>query len=218
ALVCPAPGDTLTVMFQTAIDRARVHLPIFQRVRFQKELGAGPVVAFADPTLDMSRELRLGWYLGNEELDLHRSIANAVRVLAEQLGVKNIVLQGGSGGGFAALQVGSRIPGSHVVAANPQTDLRRYSIRAYRNAMVAAFGLDGTSLPSDLEPRVSVMKQLAVTDPMMTITLVMNSDDNCHHNYHAAPLRYHIRPKPGITFREVTNDLGPGHKSLDNEK
>jgi len=218
ALVSPAPGDTLTVMFQTAIDRARVHLPIFQRVRFQKELGAGPVVAFADPTLDMSRELRLGWYLGNEELDLHRSIANAVRVLAEQLGVRNIVLQGGSGGGFAALQVGSRIPGSHVVAANPQTDLRRYSIRAYRNAMVAAFGLDGTSVPSDLEPRVSVMKQLAETEPTMAITLVMNSGDTFHQDYHAAPLRELVRSMAGLTFREVTYDLGPGHKSLDNEK
>lgn len=218
ALVCPAPGDTLTVMFQGAIDRARIHLPIFQRVRFQKQLNAGPIVAFADPTLDLSRELRLGWYLGNEESDLYRSIANAIRQLADRFGTRKIVLQGGSGGGFAALQVGSRLPNSHVVAANPQTDLRRYSVRAFRSAMAAAFGLNGTVIPRELEPRISIMKQLAANEPSMAITLVMNRGDLFHENNHAVPLRNCVQSMPGVSFREITFDLGPGHKSLDNDK
>ena len=63
ALVSPAQGDVLTVLFHGALDRGRVQLPVYERVRFQKSLEAGPFMAFGDPTLDLSRSLRLGWYL-----------------------------------------------------------------------------------------------------------------------------------------------------------
>src|SRR5699024_1923685 len=48
----PAPGDVLTVLFQGAVDRAKLRLPIFLRWRYQLELHAGPTLAIADPTLD----------------------------------------------------------------------------------------------------------------------------------------------------------------------
>lgn len=218
ALVCPAPGNTLTVMFQGAVDRARVNLPIFQRVRFQKELGAGPTVVFADPTLDLSTELRLGWYLGTEDVDVTQAIARATSKLAESLETTDIVLQGGSGGGFAALQIGAMLPGSHVVAANPQTDLRRYNAKAYRAAMVAAFG--SKTAPEDPETlrRISVMNQITDRGSRMSVTLVMNQGDIYHERNHAAPLRAALAEQPHVDLVDVAVDLGPGHRGLDNDQ
>lgn len=216
-LVVPAPGDTLTVMFHGAVDRARTHLPLFQRVRFQKELGAGPVAAFADPTLDLSAELRLGWYLGSEDVDLPQSIATSIHSIAATTGATKIVLQGGSGGGFAALQVGALIPGSHVIAMNPQTDLRQYTPKFYRQAMSAAFGIDGAVVPQDLIPRINVMERLARHAPRMSITLVMNTGDVTHVRNHGDPLRRSAAKYSDVDFHHVSIDLGPGHRAPDND-
>src|SRR5699024_1997810 len=58
----PEQGDVLTVLLQGAVDRAKLRLPIFLRWRYQIDLGFGPTLALADPTLDLSGAMRLGWY------------------------------------------------------------------------------------------------------------------------------------------------------------
>lgn len=218
AYVAPDPGDTLTVLFHGAVDRARTRLPFFQRIRFQRSLGAGPTVAFSDPTLDLSRELRLGWYLGTEEIDMPSAIAAAIQRLADALGAGRIVLQGGSGGGFAALQVGAHLPGSHVVAISPQTDLSRYSYRFYRDAAVAAFGMQAPHLAPELLPRVHAVHRLEKLRPQLDVTLVMNSGDLLHQRDHAAPLREFYASHPNGDLTDVRFDLGPGHLPLSNEQ
>lgn len=131
----PDRGDILTVLFQGAVDRAKVRLPIFLRWRYQIELGLGPTLALADPTLDLSGAMRLGWYLGTEHDDLVPHLSTVIRRAADSLGVRHIVLAGSSGGGFAALQVASRLPEAVVVAMSPQTDLRQYSRRLVHSAV-----------------------------------------------------------------------------------
>ncbi|EWS81512.1 hypothetical protein BF93_16530 [Brachybacterium phenoliresistens] len=217
ALVIPAPGDTLTVMFHTAVDRARVNLPLFQRVRYQRELTAGPIVAFGDPTLDLSRELRLGWYLGTEDIDLPRSIGAIVTRLASSMDAYKIVLEGGSGGGFAALQVGAHIPGSHVMAANPQTDLRKYNVRAYRAAMTASFGIKDAGSDPQLLPRIDAAERIISKDATMSVTLVMNSGDIYHERHHAAPFRKAVSKSSNVEIIDVPVDLGAGHQGINNE-
>lgn len=218
AAVHPADGDTLTVLFHGAVDRARTSLPLFQRFRFQKELQAGPTVAFGDPTLDLARELRLGWYLGHERVDLAPAIARAVQEIARSLGTSKVVLQGSSGGGFAALQVGAHLPGSHVVAMNPQTDLRRYNVVAYRAAMIAAFGVRELDATSSLVPRIDVMRRVDELGAEMNVTLVMNSGDLFHEKAHAAPLRAFLRGRAATFLDEIRYDLGPGHRALANDE
>src|SRR5699024_8902695 len=90
----PEPGEVLTVLFHGALDRAKLRLPIFQRWRYQLALRAGPTLAVADPTLDLSGSMRLGWYLGTEAMDLVPRIAGAIQRTARALGVKHIVLVG----------------------------------------------------------------------------------------------------------------------------
>src|SRR5699024_4137805 len=135
----PLAGDTLTVLFQGAVDRARIRVPIFLRWRYQLEMQPGPTLAFADPTLDLSTSMRLGWYLGTERTDLTEIIADTVQRVGETLGVRHIVLAGSSGGGFTALQVGVHLPDSFVFAKSPQPDLRRYSPRLVASATEPAF-------------------------------------------------------------------------------
>lgn len=215
-LVLPAEGDTLTVMLHTAVDRARVHLPMFQRVRFQRELAAGPTVAFGDPTLDLARELRLGWYLGNEDIDLPQAMGVALTHLATALGTNKIVIQGGSGGGFAALQIGAHIPGSFVVAANPQTNLKKYNARAYRAAMLATFGRKDVSESESMLTRIDAGRRIRALNAHMDITLIMNTGDLYHERNHAAPLRAQVADCPRVHLRDAFVDLGPGHKGVDN--
>ncbi len=218
AAVAPAEGDTLTVLFHGAIDRARTTLPLFQRFRFQKELRSGPSLAFGDPTLDLARELRLAWYLGHEHLDLAPAIAAAVRGVARSLGTARVVLQGSSGGGFAALQVGAHLPESHVIAMNPQTDLRRYNVSAYRAAMIAAYGSKDIDGASPLVPRIDVMRRVEALDADLNVTLVMNDGDLFHEKSHASPLRSFLHSRNGSSLHEVRYNLGPGHRALGNEE
>lgn len=218
ALVSPAPGTTLTVMLHGATDRARTKLPLFQRLRFQKTLNAGPTVCFSDPTLDLSSELRLGWYLGSDQVALADEIVTATRALALSLGCKDVVFQGSSGGGFAALQMGARFPGSHVVALNPQTDVRQYLATFARNAFVASYGDAKIGEKNRFRDRIDVMHALQTLDSRTSITLVMNEGDVFHEKKHAVPLRRALRELSSVDIDEVNFDLGPGHKGLSNEQ
>src|SRR5699024_12106635 len=119
---------------------------------------AGAPSACTAPPLDLSRDLRLGWYLGTEVIDLPKAFPAVVKNTATAHSTDRIVIQGSSGGGFTALQVGYHIDGSHVVAINPQTDLRRYNQKAYRAAVEAAFGTREIVAGSALEQRVSAIE------------------------------------------------------------
>lgn len=115
AYIDPLPGRVLTVMFHGAINRTKSKLPVFQSMTRQRELSVGPIFAISDPTLDLGSQLRLGWYLGVGELDLTLFLADLVRSVASKLDVDHVILQGGSGGGFAAMQVAAQIPDAHSV-------------------------------------------------------------------------------------------------------
>jgi len=213
----PTAGDVLTVLFQGAIDRAKMRLPIFVRWRHQLELGTGPTMAVADPTLDLAGSMRLGWYLGTETMDLAPRIADAVQTTADTLGARHIVLVGSSGGGFAALQVGAHLPGSLVVAMSPQTDLRKYSARLVTAAVGPALGLTQAAEPGAPVPRLSVMHRAAQRSTYPRVELVSNPGDQVHVKHHEGPLRQ-AYTAAGLESRFHTTeiDLGPGHRSLDN--
>nr|WP_246482778.1 heparinase II/III family protein [Brachybacterium halotolerans] len=218
-LVAPDPGDTLTVLFHGAIDRARIELPYFQRIRYQRTLGAGPTIAVSDPTLDLSESLRLGWYLGTTELDLIRKIADVISTYREALGVRNVVLQGGSGGGFAAIAASIYVPGSIAVAFDPQTDLPAYSARFYQAAIDAAFG-SAAARDQSLVPRerVDLIARMTAHGHPAKVHLVSNIGDEIHRERHARRLREFLLEQNGECFAETALDLGPGHSSPSNEQ
>ena len=214
----PEQGDVLTVLFQGAVDRAKMRLPIFLRWRYQIELGLGPTLALADPTLDLSGAMRLGWYLGTEHDDLTPHLATVIRRAADALGVRHIVLAGSSGGGFAALQVASFLPEAVVVAMSPQTDLRQYSRRLVHSAVEPALGIADISRSSFDPKRLSVLERYAAAGTFPRVELVSNPEDKVHVKRHEGPLRAAFEAAGhGERFSTTEIDLGPGHRSLGND-
>ena len=215
----PAAGDTLTVLFHGAIDRGRSRLPMFQRWRFQTELAAGPTMSIADPTLDITADLRLAWYLGTEGTDLTPIIADTVKAAASALGVKNIVLVGNSGGGFAALQVGAHLDDAVVVAISPQTDLRQYIPRLTRLVYESALGRTGDPTTSWLTKRISVLDRMRGTGKVPRTYIASNTGDAFHVSKHEKPLLGGLAASGHESRASVIDfDLGNGHRSLSNDQ
>ncbi len=205
-LYSPGTSPVLTVLLHGALDRAKTTLPRFERVRTHAAFG-GPVLAIGDPTLDLDRGLRLGWYLGTKPLDLPVVIAEWVRAVAEGCGARDIVVAGGSGGGFAAMHVASMLEGSTVFAVNPQTDLDGYFPRLVRPALDAVFGTG--SAPRE---RTSVLDRVRATGASFRLFYVQNSGDRVHVERHRDPFLRELHEQRGsVEVRSVVIDSGPGH-------
>lgn len=214
------PGTVLTVMFHGALNRTKSKLPVFQRMAVQRELAAGPILGLSDATLDLGPQLRLGWYLGLGDLDLTAAIADLVRGVAGNLGINHVVLQGNSGGGFAAMQVAAQIPDAHVVVFSPQTDIRRYFPAQATRVFNCVFGQRGEPTSARARRRLSVADRVRETGTLgSSLTYVSNPGDNLHVANHEAPLLDAIETQ-GIptTVHRVSHYLGEGHKSVDNDQ
>ncbi|NHU84262.1 hypothetical protein GWK18_01370 [Kocuria sp. JC486] len=220
ALVEPYPGNTLTVLFHGAINRTKSRLPLFQRVALQRSLAMGPILGFSDATLDLDAQMRLGWYLGAGFWDLTTAMVDVIRGAAAMWGTEHVVLQGNSGGGFAAMQVAAQMPEAHAVVFNPQTDIRRYSAAHARRAFEAAFGDRSDPTRDDELARVSVAHRCRTTGTLgQSLTYVSNSGDRIHVANHELPLLEALEDMGvGTTVNRVDLYLGDGHKPVDNDK
>lgn len=127
ALVVNKGTDTLVVSFHGATDQDSTDLPRFERLRTLLDMDVSSMF-FSDPTLHLDPKIWLTWYTGNGEEPLHKVLARWVQRAAETIGTRRIVLTGSSGGGFAALQVGSHLSKCSVLAMNAQTDLGNYRV------------------------------------------------------------------------------------------
>ncbi|MGY0618349.1 DUF6270 domain-containing protein [Lysobacter sp. A378] len=88
-------------------------------------------LCIADPTLALDPDLGLAWYAGSSRQQTQACVLELLAGLADKLQVE-LLLVGGSGAGFAALQLGAKLQErASVLVWNPQTDLLAY----YRNAV-----------------------------------------------------------------------------------
>jgi hypothetical protein len=128
----PRRRGAVIVCFSAAVQRARVTGPVFSGRTLATQLGL-PLAAVADPQLAVDPDLNLAWYAGSAAMPrLSRRIAALIDHLAAIAGAQ-LMLIGGSGGGFAALAVLDhlRSPASAYVW-NPQTSITRYYPRSWR--------------------------------------------------------------------------------------
>jgi len=218
ALFLPGEGP-LVVGFHGALNRGHTVLPKFERATSLREFGS-PTLIFSDPTLDLSKTLKLGWFIGSRSADLPPAMGTIVSSFASAMSIPptQILLTGSSGGGFAALQTSSSVAGSHVVAFNPQTNVRSYFPRFSRDAIETIFGSDATF---DSIPRRrwdAATRLLEAANPPTAITYITNTGDGHHAASHEKPfmeacsegnLRTHIR--------RVEVDWGPRHASPSTE-
>lgn len=130
-------GRRLPVFFNGAVTRGVSEPPFFSGSSLAVEVGA-PVIAIADPTLNLRADLGIGWYLGSPKADVFGALSSILLEIGRRA-ASQLLLVGGSAGGFAALKYANHL-GVSAFVWNPQTDLLHYSAFATRPLL-------GTLLP-----------------------------------------------------------------------
>lgn len=210
-----AQSPVLVVALHGVLRRDKYVLPRFEWLNSLRKLGYN-VIAFGDPTMDLTPSMEGGWWLGTRLTDVVPQMAAIIDRAAEQLGVRHVILAGSSMGGFGALQLGAFVPSATVAVFNPQTDLRRYhATRVARGAMGAVFGEDG----EPEEHRVDVLARYARMGAVPSrIRYVTNTGDAHHIEAHYEPFAAALANLGHATAIERSHrDDGPGHVKIPRE-
>lgn len=136
----------LPVFFSGAVSRDGSRPPYFSGSTLARQMEM-PVVAISDPTLMWSDRLTIGWYAGVSGAHTQESIARFLAELRGSIG-RELVLVGGSAGGFASLYYAGRV-GCGAFVWNPQTDLLRYGAWAVRDYLSVALKDEGWRATGD---------------------------------------------------------------------
>ncbi|WP_201501239.1 hypothetical protein [Psychrobacter cibarius] len=140
----------ILICFSAAVpNRSEKSAPFFSGMKIALQMNM-PIIAVSDPSLSFSNNLSLGWYAGNENIiDLPKVIANILDQYATTLNT-NLILFGGSGGGFAVLSVIDEMETDATgVVWNPQTSISEFDPNIVRNYIESSF-LEDTYVSSEI--------------------------------------------------------------------
>ena len=135
------PGRGLPVIFSGAVSKRSGNPgPFFSGIGLGKSVNS-PFLAISDATLNTDRELTLSWYAGRTGDSLQEATL-ALLTAVQQRFDRELLLVGGSGGGFASLFNAARldVPVSAFVW-NAQTDLLNYQPRAVAQYLTQALAM-----------------------------------------------------------------------------
>ena len=204
-----ARSDVLAVHLHGSLDRERYDLPRFERLSSLQDLPYHQLFV-SDPTLTLDDRMRIGWFIGKDGDDVIQAIADVVNEARSQLGVARVVLVGASAGGFAALALTPRIPGSLAVAISPQTNVGRFS-NGSQARLLATAGFPRYGSYEELEAaepsRVDIATCYAER-PGGRVWYVQNTGDADHIERHMQPLRQAADDR--ITFLHEYHCAGHG--------
>lgn len=210
-------AQTIIFSFNPAVTNDAVTRPYFVGAGLFKSLYAHKVY-LSDPSLELHEDLRLAWFAGNrEQRNLRWDTANALRHIAADLGAKNIILVGTSGGGFASLLYSSMIPGSLAFVVNPQTDLMRYHPQHVAKYAKLAWGMTFEKSKEILPKRTttSVIERYAL-GPDHSVIYLQSATDLHHIENHMIPLLQCIHERTNTRIMLETG-WGPGHNPAPKE-
>ena len=193
------------VTFSAALTKnAAPTVPIFSGRRTTSDLKSN-VLMISDPSLILSKDLMLGWYAGNAVLgEVQSEIAKIISVFA---GDTRLVLFGASGGGFAALDQATRLPGATALVINPQTDITKYPYYSRYKEIVWGDKYAGPSEES-LPIRTNVLDEYS-TPVDARVIYVQNVEDKHHFVDQMKPFKTILHPQNDVIF--VERELGQGH-------
>lgn len=152
----------------------------------------------ADPSLATDSELELAWYTGSAWQSTQPLLTALLGGLAKRLHVE-LLLVGGSGGGFAALFYAGRIGDrASALVWNPQTDFLGYYRNAVRTYLRACFPdgewPDQQALASTKEVLAGRGVSSSIVDEYVSgnlprrVLYLQNAQDVFHVQNHAGPL------------------------------
>lgn len=205
-----AGANNLFVLLAGAIPPHR-NYPHFQRWSWE-DVFPGHILSLSDPTVALNKKLRVGWYLGTKDKDYIDLTAKLVKAVARKLNLPNerIVIYGSSAGGFAAIRLAPRFPGSVACAVNPQVDLSDYKDNQLNIILDAAY--DKKRLKDIVEPtrrKFSLIEELNAAPPCK-IVYAQNINDPDHYKIHYKKMRAGaISQKHDIIYKLY--DGRPGH-------
>lgn len=226
ALLINKASDTLVVSFHGALNRANYTLPRFERIATLNQTEYSSLY-IADPALWLDESLQLAWYTGWKDLKLDQLLASLIHNISNQLKIKNLILSGSSGGGYASLQVSSHLPGSYALAFNPQTHIHGYhdsgkptdngAVRKYIEVLYPQaaphgiwkidFNVDWTQ---SLDDRYSPIRRYS--NPHENVVVYCNNLNDWHVEQHYEPFRQAMRESESVTNLHTFNYEGkPGH-------
>ena len=133
-------SDSVLIGFNGAVtQREKKKGPFFSGISITKKLGVLSI-SISDPTLDIDGNIGLAWYAGNEQVpDLPLKLATLITGIARKYNLRP-VLFGGSGAGFAALNISPHINVPHIaIVWNPQTRIVKYFARFVERYLKSAF-------------------------------------------------------------------------------
>lgn len=157
----PASKDSVAVFFSGALpNRSGKPGPYFSGVRVAQALGI-PLVAFSDPSLNFDGDTPLGWYAGSQDDHAQDSITHILKSATEKSG-RDLLLVGGSGGGFASLYYSHRV-GNQASAFvwNPQTSIIEYEIGAVKQYFNVAVPSNRFQYDSEAAKNLTIAKLAA---------------------------------------------------------
>ena len=134
----PRENRRLIVAFHGAEDRRVLNPPKFQYMQSMTPREES-LLFVSDSTLLTGPRINLGWMVGNKDLHVGAKVADLVNRIVDVQGHGETVLIGHSGGGYAAILVGSRIPNSRAISVNGQSVVTRYEPWTVTNLKNEAF-------------------------------------------------------------------------------
>ena len=194
ALLVNRSSGTLIVTFHGALNRKTFKLPRFERIATTAPFGHS-MMFFADPTIWSDPTFELAWFTGWKDQEVQPLIADWALRAARAVGATRIIFTGSSGGGYAALQVSSLVPGSVCLAFNPSTSIHGYlaggtSFSTQRKYVEVLYpelakgniwAMDFTDdWASDLGDRMSVRKRYAT--PRQNYVIYADNPNDFHHD------------------------------------
>lgn len=199
-------ADTTLVTFTGSVNAKVTTVPVWSAFGATSGIGVNRLF-ISDPTLAITQRLRLGWYAGNK---LHPALEDEVTQLIQYAARgTRVVLFGPSAGGYTALVQGSRLPGSTVIASNPQTDI---TIRpAFPKYLELAWGVNDHTGLLFTKNVVDVYRNPVDTQ----VVYVQNLGDTHHIEYHQNPFLNAVHPDNRVHV--LHPDLGDGHVGPDAE-
>lgn len=145
-------------------------------------------VYFSDPSLVLTRDLTLAWFVGNAQQDLQDALVRIIGHLEQVYQSQKGLFFGASGGGFAALFYASRFPGSTAVVCNPQTNITRYEEPAPSKFARICFGVEGDWAMDRLPVHVVTNLVSVYSEPKHVRILYMQNETDTHH------IDHHLHP------------------------
>lgn len=217
--------DVLIVALHGALIRNQVELPRFEWLAALESRNDHKLF-LADTALSHSEILTLGWFIGNEKDDLTKKLAEYIKHITKELGIKKTIFVGSSGGGYAALAIATYIENSNVVAFTPQTDVWKFSKGHTKNLLSESFSeyQDEHELSRLYPERFSLIERYKKSDRLNKFIYIQNTGDVDHLNTHFKPFAQSlgVRLNNGRTFdqkgRFISFFHGNGHVAPPKER